>query len=266
MSTGQYPFGQARVKRKQLKASSQSTGWLPAFGVALLLAVVVGLVALQGRFDSAETAETSSSEPSSGSASPQAPEVANGRGNGDTTRFEVAALYSLDQLQISERTTRSGYSRDRFPTWLDLDGNGCRARDDVLAAQSQVPVVKQGACKVVSGSWFSAYDGVTTTDPQRISIDHMVPLANAWRSGAAEWEANRRAAFANDTSASGELFAVTTEINNRKGDAAPESWRPPNRASWCGYARAWVNVKGKWGLSATTAERDALGQMLDTCI
>jgi hypothetical protein len=27
----------------------------------------------------------------------------------------------------------------------------------------------------------------------------------------------------------------------------------------------WVTIKLTWSLTATTAERDALGQMLDTC-
>ncbi len=51
------------------------------------------------------------------------------------------------------------------------------------------------------GTWFSAYDGKTVTDPQDIDIDHMVPLANAWRTGAASWTDEQREEFANDLDA-----------------------------------------------------------------
>ena len=53
-------------------------------------------------------------------------------------------------------------------------------------------------CKITSGTWFSAYDGKTVTDPQDLDIDHMVPLANAWRTGASDWTDEKREQFAND--------------------------------------------------------------------
>ncbi|WUI03905.1 HNH endonuclease family protein [Spirillospora sp. NBC_00431] len=49
-----------------------------------------------------------------------------------------------------------------------------------------------------SGSWYSPYDGITETLASEIDIDHIVPLAEAWRSGANTWTTSRRQAFAND--------------------------------------------------------------------
>lgn len=37
------------------------------------------------------------------------------------------------------------------------------------------------ACQPTSGSWYSPYDGVTVTASSSVDIDHMVPLAHAWR-------------------------------------------------------------------------------------
>ncbi len=118
---------------------------------------------------------------------------------------------------------------------------------------------------MISGRWLSIYDGVEVSDPSELDVDHLVPLAEAWRSGAHAWETDRRAAFANDLSYPDHLIAVTGATNRSKSDSPPNEWRPPLRSTWCRYATAWVTVKTTWSLTVTTAERDALGQMLDTC-
>jgi len=159
-----------------------------------------------------------------------------------------------------------GYSRDLFPTWLDLDGNGCDAREDTLVAESLVTAtVSDSGCEVLDGRWLSIYDGVEITESSDLDVDHLVPLAEAWRSGASGWDTTRRMAFANDLSFPNHLIAVTASTNRSKSDSPPNEWRPPRQESWCRYATAWVTIKLTWSLTATTAERDALGQMLDTC-
>ncbi len=173
----------------------------------------------------------------------------------------------LAELRIvDDAAPASGYSRELFPTWLDLDDNGCDAREDTLVAESLVTAtVSASGCEVLGGRWLSIYDGVEVSEPSDLDVDHLVPLAEAWRSGASTWETARRAAFANDLSFPDHLIAVTATTNRSKSDSPPNEWRPPRQGSWCRYARAWVSVKVTWSLSATTAERNALGQMLDTC-
>ena len=174
----------------------------------------------------------------------------------------------LAELRIVDgAVSPPGYSRDLFPTWLDLDGNGCDAREDTLIAESVVTaeVNHSDGCDVVSGHWVSIYDGVEVREPSELDVDHLVPLAEAWRSGANGWDAARRAAFANDLTFADHLIAVTASTNRSKSDSPPNEWRPPRGETWCRYATAWVNVKATWSLSATTTERHALGQMLDTC-
>jgi hypothetical protein len=168
-------------------------------------------------------------------------------------------------LQIDDRSRPdSQYRRDDWPHWADVDGNGCDARQDALIAWSVVPatVNRVGTCKVITGSWVSPYDGLTTSAPSSFDVDHLVPLENAFISGGWRWDVTRRRAFANDPS---ELVVASATSNRTKGSDPPNAWRPPNRDSWCAYATGWVDVKVTWGLTATTEERDALGQMLDTC-
>ena len=174
----------------------------------------------------------------------------------------------LAQLQVVDAAFSSpGYSRDLFPTWLDLDGNGCDAREDTLIVESLVTVEMDlhDGCDVVAGRWLSIYDGVEVSEPSDLDVDHLVPLAEAWRSGAHGWEPARRAAFANDLTFADHLIAVTASTNRSKSDSPPNEWRPPRHESWCRYAGAWVTVKRTWTLSVTAHERDALGQMLETC-
>jgi hypothetical protein len=92
-----------------------------------------------------------------------------------------------------------------------------------------------------------------------------VALHEAWQSGAATWEPQRRRAFANDLGHPGALVAVTAAMNRIKSDRDPASWQPPNRASWCLYAADWITVKVRWGLTADEAEVTALRNMLAGC-
>jgi hypothetical protein len=187
-----------------------------------------------------------------------------------TTAPNTETIPGLGVLQINdapESTAR--YSRELFPTWLDFDKDGCDTRQEVLAEEAQGPVQYgsfDGRCAaVVTGRWTSVYDGIQVTDPGDLDVDHLVPLAEAWRSGAHAWDPERRARFANHLDEPDHLIAVTASSNRSKGDRPPNEWRPPERASWCRYATAWIRVKITWGLTATTAERDALGQMLERC-
>jgi hypothetical protein len=174
----------------------------------------------------------------------------------------AAAL--LGQLAVSQPSSMRGYSRDRFPHWRDTGAN-CDVRDTVLQRDGErVAPVRVSGCNVVGGRWFSRYDGLTLADPQQVDIDHMVPLANAWRSGAGTWDDKRRGDFANDLTRP-QLKAVSRTSNRAKGDQDPAQWRPPDRAYWCQYAQDWIAVKHFWRLTVTTAEKAALGDMMGAC-
>lgn len=167
----------------------------------------------------------------------------------------------LDELDVADWASMRGYSRDRFSHWRTVDG--CNARQTVLERDGE-DVEVDDECRAVSGTWYSPFDGFTTDDPGEIDIDHLVPLANSWRTGAADWDDDRRADFANDLDTA-QLIAVSATSNRAKGDQDPSEWKPPERGYWCRYAHDWVAVKHHWGLWVTQEEQDALSDMLDTC-
>jgi hypothetical protein len=117
---------------------------------------------------------------------------------------------------------------------------------------------------LAAGGWLSAYDGYSTDNPSELDIDHVVALSEAWVSGADQWDAATREAFANDL-ASAELAAVTAATNRSKGDRDPAGWQPPSRSGWCEYVQAWVTVKVQWRLSADEPELAAIRNMATTC-
>ncbi|MEU4733313.1 DUF1524 domain-containing protein [Streptomyces sp. NPDC023588] len=168
----------------------------------------------------------------------------------------------LAGLKVAPVGTMAGYSRDKFTHWAQ-QGNKCDTREVVLERDG-TDVTRDAECRAVSGTWKSLYDGVVVTEAAKMDIDHMVPLAEGWRSGAAGWDAARRKAFANDMTHP-QLLAVTAASNRSKGDQSPDLWQPPDKSSWCQYGRAWTTVKSVYGLTVTEPEKKMLTTMLDTC-
>jgi hypothetical protein len=179
----------------------------------------------------------------------------------DVPSAATDSVRQLGQLVVAKAGSMKGYSRARFPHWRDA-GKNCDVRDTVLKRDGES--IKLSGCNVVGGRWYSEYDKRSFTDPSDLDIDHMVPLAAAWRSGADKWDDDRRGDFANDLTRP-QLLAVSASSNRAKGDQDPSQWKPPNRDYWCTYAQSWIAVKSYWRLSVTTAEKAALTDMLDTC-
>jgi hypothetical protein len=157
---------------------------------------------------------------------------------------------------------RTGYNRDLFPHWITISG-ACNTRETVLKRDGS-NVVTDSACAATSGSWYSPFDGATWTLASDVDIDHLVPLAEAWDSGARNWTTSQRQAFANDLTRP-QLLAVTDDVNQAKGDQDPATWMPSRTAYRCTYVRAWVQVKYYYGLSVDSAEKSALTSHLASC-
>ncbi|KAM0262445.1 hypothetical protein ACHAQJ_001698 [Trichoderma viride] len=175
---------------------------------------------------------------------------------------EITARSLLDDLTVAVPGSGSDYNRTLFPHWITIYGT-CNTREFVLKRDGQ-GVQVNSACEAVSGSWTSPYDNAQFTNASRLDIDHMVPLKNAWISGASEWTTDEREAFANDITRP-QLWAVSASSNRSKGDKSPDKWKPPLTSFYCTYAKSWIEVKSAYELTITSAEETALSNMLDTC-
>ncbi len=158
---------------------------------------------------------------------------------------------------------RTGYSRDLFQHWIDADGDGCNTRNEVLIAEADDPVTVGGGCALSGGRWFSYYDRVSWTQTSDVDIDHMVPLAEAWDSGARTWDAATRRDYANDLGDSRSLVGVTDDVNQAKGDQDIAEWLPTYDN--CRYLGEFVAVKLRWRLTVDSGEKSAMSSLASSC-
>jgi hypothetical protein len=168
----------------------------------------------------------------------------------------------IKSLKVS-REVRRGYDRDKFRHWVG-QGDGCDTRDQVLIAEARRKPRVRNSCSLAGGRWFSYYDGRWTRNPSSFDVDHMVPLAEAWDSGARRWNANTRRRYANDLGDKRSLVAVTASANRSKSDQDPFDWMPRERAT-CRYVREWVAVKKRWRLTVDRGEKRALLASANRC-
>ncbi|MFG2078461.1 HNH endonuclease family protein [Nonomuraea maritima] len=177
----------------------------------------------------------------------------------------------LDGLDVKGRAPKTGFDRDEFgPAWADVDRNGCDTRNDILKRDLEDETFKPGThdCIVLTGTLQDPYGGKTIdfergqTTSSKVQIDHLVPLSDAWQKGAQQWSAAKRKEFANDPL---NLLAVDGPLNGQKSDSDAATWLPPRRSYWCAYIARQVDVKAKYGVWVTSAEKDAMRRILDDC-
>lgn len=156
--------------------------------------------------------------------------------------------------EAERRAAAPGYRReDWHRRWLDADRDCLNTRHEVLLRQSLGPV-RIADCKVVAGRWRDPYTGRIFTNPAELDIDHLVPLAEAHRSGGAAWTAGAKQRYANDLNLPQALIAVSASANRSKSDRDPASWLPPDPNYRCQYVRDWQLVKQRHGLSMDARE------------
>ncbi|MEE1822010.1 HNH endonuclease family protein [Streptomyces sp. BE20] len=173
----------------------------------------------------------------------------------DTAPIGVA----VSLLPVADES-RAGYDRSLFKHWNAgaNPADGCDTRKEVLIAEAVLAPVVGARCTITGGSWWSYYDETTVTAAGSLDIDHMVPLAEAWDSGASTWTPARREAYANDLGQDTSLVAVTARSNRSKSDQDPAEWLPPSASALCRYAAEWTATKLRWNLSVDQAEQDRL--------
>jgi hypothetical protein len=168
---------------------------------------------------------------------------------------KITLVVAVDQI--------GGYSRSLFKHWIDVDKDGCNTRYEVLIAEAIVKPKVGSGCYLTGGRWRSAYDGKIFTNPTGLDIDHMVPLAEAWRSGAWAWTAAQRMDFANDLEDSRSLIAVTASLNRSKGDRDVAAWLPTK--AQCNYISNWIAVKWRFDLTVDLIEGEFLQGKITAC-
>ncbi|MFG3256200.1 DUF1524 domain-containing protein [Streptomyces sp. NPDC048172] len=177
----------------------------------------------------------------------------------------VSLSRAVASLPVAGEKPR-GFAREKFAHWSDPDQDGCSTRAEVLIEEATTPPAVDGRCTVTGGKWHSYYDKKDHTGAHALAVDHLVPLGEAWESGAGSWKPEEREAYANDVDDPRTLAAVTAAEHRAKGDTSdPARWEPSDDGADCRYVAEWAAVKHRWGLSADKKERAALKNMAAEC-
>ena len=182
-----------------------------------------------------------------------------------TTTYVTNLRAAVRALPVAAENN-TGYDRNRyFGQWNDQNKDCQNTRAEVLISESKVAskYTTSRRCTVANGKWVTTFDNRTHTSASTVQIDHMVPVHEAWGSGAKAWTQARRVAFYNDLGYSGSLNAQTSRLNSSKQASGPEQWLPP--ANVCLYIAQWTTVKARWRLTVDKTEKAALIRHADKC-
>ena len=188
---------------------------------------------------------------------------------GSLLRILENKAYSLMNWRVYTRRNVEIANYDRivnFGRWInDPSDETCyNTRAVVLMRDSVKPVVYKDTdkCVVATGRWNDPYTGKVFKATEDIQIDHVVPLKNAFISGAYAWSFRARCLYANYLGEEFHLMSVNGSENMKKGDKSPERYMPPNKAHACTYLKHWLSIKFLWGLKMTVSEADGITALL----
>jgi hypothetical protein len=202
-------------------------------------------------------------------ATPGTARAATVHGYQNATAYNEAVKLS----HLKTAGTCAGYARSAFPdnepsdvsSGHTLDGKGLSLRYYVIELDSSGARIPAGKSEsYMTGTLHNQYTGKTITlthgpDTTAIQVDHIVALGDAWKMGACHWPSSERRSFAIDVA---ELRAVDTHDNEVKSDKDAAQWLPPANRTW--YVETQINIKAKYGLGVTAAERSAMTRVLKT--
>ena len=180
----------------------------------------------------------------------------------DDPRAALVDLLNFENKKENFPYPNVPYNRkNQFGTWINIPKDKfCQnTRSKVLARDSQTDVsFGPSGCVVQKGQWQDPYSDTLFESASAIQIDHLVPLKNAYMTGAHEWDSSKRCLYANYLHNRFHLISVSGVENLKKGDNSPAEYTPPNKKYVCEYLKNWLQVKVIWKLRLTPLESEGI--------
>lgn len=116
-------------------------------------------------------------------------------------------------------------------------------------------------CRITSGRWEDFYTGEIIDDAAKVTLDHIVPLKDAWESGTFKWSRAKLLDWENDQS---NLVITSIVTQTSKGNQGIGDWQPDSNGVACEYFNRYSAIKIENGLTFSSDEFDALEDMHET--
>lgn len=189
------------------------------------------------------------------------------RKTGWIERYAIGCfMVTLVAAMVTVVNGQGAYDRSKWRHWTDADRDCQDTRQEVLIAESVVPVtLDRRGCRVLAGEWHDPYTGRTFTDPRQLQIDHVVALGWAYYHGGWMWDAKKKEAYANDMTHPNHLIAVYGPSNQSKGRLGPDEWLPENAAFACEYWKIWLDEIERHDFMLTLREFSAVKEAVSKC-
>ncbi len=187
-----------------------------------------------------------------------------GQGQCSAPQNRDSAAGKTQGLDPTAKLSARPYDRNMFGGWADADRDCQNTRHERLIDLSSIPVrLSENGCWVIQGHWEDPYTGTTHTLPEKLHIDHLVPLYYAWQRGADRWEPEELRRFMNDPA---NLLAVEAVVNQDKGAKGPLAWLPPDARFHCEYLLRFMRITARYNLHHSPREQAGLEQLTaDKC-
>lgn len=196
----------------------------------------------------------------------------------DVAMTEVtAALKMLDALKIREsKPDPNAPAYDRKALSLKWDRIATLGADvkDFMLARAMNPAslrfdadgftVKHGQMTDPYTGEYITFEQVRNKQNRVIELDHVVALADAFRSGASRWKSDSRT-WLNLYNDPGNLIATDKSANAKKGDQHAGKWLPARHSFRARYVIMQIQIKTRYRLSVATNEADAMRTVLEKC-
>jgi hypothetical protein len=178
------------------------------------------------------------------------------------------ALADLERLEVQQTAVDTPYDVAYFGGTKKVGGGACTSHDAIFTRDlSRVTYSKTSTCQVSAGALFDPYTATwawfsRTKTQSQVDLDFVVPLENAWVTGASAWGNTIRNGFANDPI---ELRATAAAVPAQKAGRDASGWLPRSVGFRCAYVINQIEVKVKYQMSVLPAEQAAMRQVLENC-
>lgn len=181
---------------------------------------------------------------------------------------QIMSLLNFEYRENNEVTVESYERIKHFGKWVkDKKSGDCLNTRNKVLVRDNVGIItlkEDNRCSVAEGLWIDPYSEKQMINAQEeIQIDHVVPMHEAYITGAYKWTFKERCLYGNYLGYKNHLLPVSADENNEKSSSRPDTYMPSNKNYHCQYLKNWLTIKSIWGLALAQDEVKAIKELVE---